>query len=445
MRAWPNIQIMSRTVDSSFRRTGATIGGLLLCLTATYDGIGALPGEFKQTTSSSQSRTGQQDPTDRLAADQAARLEALGYLQGSVEATNPGGVSTYVPEKSFEGFNLYVSGHAPAAILMDMEGNPLHTWHYKFADVWEKYPGKINQQHKFFWRRVHLFENGDLLAIFEGIGMIMLDRNSRLLWKSGLGQHHDIAVDENGDIYVLTRESKIIPRISERKPVIEDSITIMSPTGSPLLSISLIEALERFQDIALYWNRAKQRKGDIFHTNSLEILDGSAAHRNPAFAKGNVLVSMRSLDAVFIVNPITKKVVWGFAEDFVEPHDPQVLPNGNLLVFDNLGGSSKRGRSRMLEYGLPGMNLVWTYEGTSKERFFTKGCGMAQRLPNQNTLITETDYGRAFEVTPEGEIVWQFFNPFRAGPGNSRVASLFALDRISPEYVPWLQIDRPQK
>ena len=439
------IRIMSRTVDSSLRRTGAIIGGLLLCLTATWHVIGAQPGEFKQTTPSSQTRTGQQDQTERLAAEQAARLEALGYLQGSVKATKAGGVSTWVSEKSFEGFNLYVSGHEPSAILMDMEGNTLHTWHYTFADVWEEYPGKKNEQHKFFWRRVHLFENGDLLAIFEGLGMIMLDQNSRLLWKSGLNQHHDIAVDENGDIYVLTRQSKVIPRINERKPVIEDSITIMSPTGRPLLSISLIEALERFPDNALYWNRAKQRKGDIFHTNSLEILDGSAAHKNPAFAKGNLLVSMRSLDAVFIVDPITEQVVWGYRKDFVEPHDPQVLPNGNLLVFDNMGGSSKRGRSRMLEYRLPSMNLVWTYEGTPKARFFTRGCGMAQRLPNQNTLITETDNGRAFEVTPEGEIVWQFFNPFRAGPGNTRVASLFALDRISPEYVPWLKIDRPQK
>ena len=69
---------------------------------------------------------------------------------------------------------------------------------------------------------------------------------------------------------------------------------------------------------------------------------------------------------------------------------------------------------------------------------------MAQRLPNRNTLITETDTGRAFEVTPEGEIVWQFLNPHRTGPDNTYVASLFALDRIAPEDVPWLEIDRSE-
>jgi hypothetical protein len=63
---------------------------------------------------------------------------------------------------------------------------------------------------------------------------------------------------------------------------------------------------------------------------------------------------MRFLDAVFVVDPKTEQVVWGSSADFEKPHDPQVLPNGNLLLFDNLGGSPKRGSSRMLEYRLPG-------------------------------------------------------------------------------------------
>ena len=429
---------MIRTVDHSLHRTGAIIGVLLLFLTAAWHVMGA-------AGTSSQSRAGQNDTTDRLASEQAAQLEALGYVQGSVEATGIGGVSTYDPQKSFEGLNLYLSGHAPSAILMDMEGNPLHMWHYAFEKAWDDYPGPENEDHRFFWRRVHLYGNGDLLAIFEGLGMIKLDRNSNLLWTSGFMQHHDLDVHENGDIYVLTRMGALIPRINKRKPVIEDSITIMGPDGWMKRSFSLIEALERFPEYTTYWNRAKQKRGDIFHTNSLEILDGSAASKNPAFAKGNLLVSMRSLNAIFVVDPNAEQVLWAYSADFEEPHDPQVLPNGNLLLFDNLGGSPKRGRSRMLEYRLPSMDLAWTYEGTPWDHFFTKGCGMAQRLPNQNTLITETDTGRAFEVTPEGEIVWQFSNPHRTGPDNTYVASLFALDRIAREDVPWLKIERPEK
>ena len=197
--------MMTRTVDHSLHRTGAVIGALLLFLIAAWHVMGAQPGDSQQTRSSNQTRTGAKNETDRLASEQAAQLEALGYVQGSVKATGTGGVSTYDPQKSFEGLNLYLSGHAPSAILMDMEGNHLHTWHYPFEKAWNDYPGPENEDHRFFWRRVHLYENGDLLAIFEGLGMIKLDRNSNLLWTSGFMQHHDLDVHENGDIYVLTR------------------------------------------------------------------------------------------------------------------------------------------------------------------------------------------------------------------------------------------------
>lgn len=36
----------------------------------------------------------------------------------------------------------------------------------------------------------------------------------------------------------------------------------------------------------------------------------------------------------------------------------------------------------------------------------------AQRLANGNTLICEGDCGRIFEVTSDGELVWEFVNPY---------------------------------
>src|SRR6059036_3002382 len=39
-----------------------------------------------------------------------------------------------------------------------------------------------------------------------------------------------------------------------------------------------------------------------------------------------------------------------------------------------------------------------------------------QRLPNGNTLITESSFGRLFEVTREGEIVWEYVSPFFGKP-----------------------------
>ena len=134
-----------------------------------------------------------------------------------------------------------------------------------------------------------------------------------------------------------------------------------------------------------------------------------------------------------------RSIVWARRGTFKAQHDPQILDNGRLLIFDNKGGDRKRGLSRVLEYRLPEMALEWSYEGTPKEPFFTLTCGVAARLPNGNTLITETDNGRAFEVTPEKQIVWEFISRHRAGSDGTLVASLFSMERIPRVRVPWLK------
>lgn len=52
---------------------------------------------------------------------------------------------------------------------------------------------------------------------------------------------------------------------------------------------------------------------------------------------------------------------------------------------------------------------AWSYsDGANFFSFFISGC---QRLPNGNTFICSGKQGRLFEVTPQGEIVWEYWNP----------------------------------
>ena len=64
--------------------------------------------------------------------------------------------------------------------------------------------------------------------------------------------------------------------------------------------------------------------------------------------------------------------------------------------------------------------------------------GTTKRLPNGNTLITESNNGRAFEVTPAGEIVWEFFNPYRTGENNELIAALYDVVRLDRNRFEWL-------
>jgi hypothetical protein len=65
---------------------------------------------------------------------------------------------------------------------------------------------------------------------------------------------------------------------------------------------------------------------------------------------------------------------------------------------------------------------------------------IAQRLANGNTLLTESSFGRFFEVTREGEIVWGYVNPFFGrpffgGPAHSQTNQVFRALRYSPEEI----------
>jgi hypothetical protein len=364
--------------------------------------------------------------------ERIAQLEAIGYLSGSVKASALAGVTLHDRERAYRGLNFYTSGHAPEAVLMDMDGNVLHRWRYNFLDLWPDYPKGWMNAGAGFWRRAHLYENGDILAIFEGLGIIKLDKDSNLLWASPVRAHHDLHVTPEGEIYVLSRKGHLIPRIDPEEPVLEDFISILDAEGREKKRISVLESLEssEFRDL---WNTGRTKFGDIFHTNTIELLDGSIAHELPAFAAGNVLTSLLVPDMIAVVDLEQEKVVWALKGSFKKQHDPKILASGRLLLFDNRGPSPPF--SRVLEFDPAHPDTItWEYRGSKENPFSSFNCGAAERLPNGNTLITESDNGRAFEVTPEKETVWEFYNPHRAGDDHELIATLFELVRLPPDF-----------
>jgi hypothetical protein len=383
-------------------------------------------------------RTSQLDST--LTPEQrkrVAELEAVGYAAGSnPSGAGATGVVVHDFARAFQGLNFYVSGHAPEAILMDMAGRVLHRWSYAFGDVWPDHPIHPGVDKVDYWRRAYLFENGDVLAIFDGLGIIKLDKSSRLIWAEAGGQHHDLEVLPNGEIYVLTRAAHLVPRVDPKLPVLEDFVAVLDSNGKLVREISLLECLEnsKFRNI---WTGVRKRDGDLFHTNSLRVLSGELSGQLPEFRKGRVLTSMLWLNAIAVVDLEERKVVWAHRGTYRQQHDPRLLANGALLLFDNKGAGQA---SRVQEYDAATMELKWEYSGSEKSPFFSGTCGVAQRLPNGNTLITESDLGRALEVTPGREIVWEFLSPHRAGEDDSLVATLFDVVRLDPRFpIDWAE------
>lgn len=367
---------------------------------------------------------------DGLSSDELKELVALGYVGATEEATGESGVAIYDVSRAYDGLNLYNSGHSAFAALIDMKGRVLHEWGLPFDTAFPDVtpPPSALGQHS--WRRVHLLPGGDLLAIYEGLGIVRVDRNSNLVWARANGAHHDIHL-EGDRIYVLTRETHLVPEVHSWRNVVEDAITVMTLDGTTIETHSMIDAVLDSQ-FAPLMEAVDDGGGDIFHTNTIEILDGRHAHLSPHFREGNALISMRALNFVGIVDLTQNQVVWGLGAFFAAQHDPTFLDDGRLLLLDN---KSLGRHSRVIEFDALRQEIIWAYNGDEENGFFTSCCGTNQRLPNGNTLITESDGGRAFELTQQLDVVWEFFNPNHGGENGELIGRLFELRRIDPAQI----------
>ncbi len=360
------------------------------------------------------------------------RLESIGYLSGSKTATGIGGVTVHDRTRAGSGYNFFTSGHSPGALLMGMDGSILHEWRCAFLEAFPECGDIISNEQTQHWRRGYLYENGDVLGIFDGVGLVKLDKDSNILWTYDGGAHHDLEVMDDGRIFILTREAHRVPRVDRNSTVLEDFITILNSDGEELDRISILSVFWDSNYDRAFLALKMRRSGDITHTNTLEVLDGSLADRLPAFRKGNALISFRKLHAIAVVDIEARKAVWLMAGPWIGQHQPTVLPNDHILVFDN-GGNT--GISRVLEFDPVTQEEVWRYGGSYEDEFYTKSCGTNALLPNGNILITESDNGRAFEVTRGGEIVWEYRNPARAGSKRQLIATIFEMVRL-PESFP---------
>jgi outer membrane protein assembly factor BamB len=85
-----------------------------------------------------------------------------------------------------------------------------------------------------------------------------------------------------------------------------------------------------------------------------------------------------------------------------------------------------------MEFDPATQQIVWSYAGSSGRPFDSPVRSSQQRLPNGNTLVTESDGGRLFEITAAGEVVWEYVNPVRGGERGELIPIVAWAQRIDP-------------
>ncbi len=297
-------------------------------------------------------------------------------------------VDRYLPERAFNGYTLELYRRR-VPMLIDMTGRVVHLWPRVRAAG-----------------RARLDSRGRLLVIGIDDLVKIYDWEGRLRWyyrleEPGLMPHHDAGWTARGTVLVLAMDRKT--------------------------HADLVREVDRSGRVVWEW-RARDHLGPALSDPEREETDPThinSVHELPPnrwfdsgdrrFRPGNILLSARNLDMVFVVDRDTGRVVWRYRRRLDRQHEAVMIPRGQLgeglIVFFNNGLRNLHGYRRSeIQAVDPSTNrIAWSYRA---QTFYSDVAGSQQPLPNGNLLISSSEGGRVFEVTPDREIVWQWTPPF---------------------------------
>lgn len=342
----------------------------------------------------------------------------------AVESDKEQTVALHNIDMVYPGFTLYPQAGNETVQLINMLGESVHEWKLDVA-------------------RARLLPDCSLLVIhgskwglkrepWRSLRHILrrYSWNGDVLWEY-VGDpeapfHHDIAMLENGNVLALRRanfpdqlRSQVLSAALQDKEIRSDEVLEISPTGKITWNWFFHDHLDinRCGKYRCDYSDVLKKKKDFdwSHLNTLSVLQENklSASGDNRFRAGNILLTARNWSTVLLIDKESKSVVWRYTGDYRggleyghEAHMiDETLPGaGNILLFDN---GVQRGHSVMLEVNPLNNKTVWVFDiGKS---LYSPAAGSLQRLQNGNTLIAEDMSGRVLEVTPEKEIVWEFF------------------------------------
>jgi hypothetical protein len=363
-------------------------------------------------------------------AQPAAGSPAQGGIEPNTIKRRGVGFRGYDPDRAFPGFTLF----APSAntnktvYLIDLQGNVVHSWDMPYPPFY----GYLTDRGTLFCNAKIPNPSFVGRAPYMCGAALEADWKGRVLWEVHHPDHtHDGIRLRNGNVLLICKKplpDAIVRQVRGGRPgteyengkMIGDYLVETTTDGKIVWEWRSWEHLDPVRDgiTAVQDNRVAWSLGNGF----CELPDG------------NIMLSFRNISTVVMIDRRTGEIYWKLgAPPLSGQHAPTILPNGHILLFDN--GPHRLDQpfpfSRVLEIDPATKEIVWKYQEAVVSNFFSPAISNAQRLPNGNTLINEGWFGRFFEATPEGAVVWEYVNPNFGGSPRPQTNQVFRAYRYT--------------
>jgi hypothetical protein len=296
-------------------------------------------------------------------------------------------IRQFDPERSNPGYNL-VFYRRRVPLIIDMNGRVVHSWPEVRATG-----------------RARLNPDGSLAVIGSDNLIKEYSWDGELQWFYQLDDvndlpHHDVIRLQNGNYLILAHNDGIHT----------DYLLEVDRQSRVVWDWYIEEHTKSFPN----WDGEST---DPSHSNSIRELPWNQWYEqgDERFRPGNILVSARNLNTIFIIDRVSGDVVWTCSNGLDGQHEavmigPDQRRSGLIMVFNN-------GFENLFDYRRSSVQIInpitgkveWEYRS---EFFFSLIGGTAQPLYQQNVLITSSHSGRVFEVQPTGRIVWEWTPPY---------------------------------
>ena len=320
------------------------------------------------------------------------------------------GVTVHDVARATPGFTLFWPLGSNTVHLINMKGDMVHEWNMPGV------PGN----------HAYLLPNGNLLAAIrtteqvkglaaKGGHLVEMDWNGNIVWEHvNHLQHHDFRRLANGNTVYLHWElmseerAALVPGgiagSEHEEGIFGDVVREINPAGETVWEWHTATDIE---DMNKYPICPVEPRREWAHANTIFPLEN-----------GDYMISFRQNHLIATIDRNTKRFSWEMCDWILgHQHDVQMLDNGHVLVFANGAHGPYHGPtegSRIFEIDPNKDNeIVWSYEGGPPYTFESSYISGVQRLGTGNTLICEGKWGRLFEVTPAGDIVWNYNSPFK--------------------------------
>jgi hypothetical protein len=304
------------------------------------------------------------------------------------------------------------------AVLMSPDGEVIHTWKFTYdayKDVSiedylheqqdssiEANSDRIRKSTNKFPHGVRLNPDGSLIVATDyGLAARKLGWCGNIQWSLPGDYHHRFGIDDK-----LTN----VWFLRDWQPDEFMLVNIDASSGNIKRTIFMKDIVNANQDIDIFAIRQNDPREewmtDPWHPNDVEPLPASYAAAFEKFNAGDLLISLRSLNLLFVVDPQSLKVKWWRIGLTRRQHDPDWQRDGTITVFDN---NMNREYSRIIKID-PNNNTSKIIYSGKDNNFYSREKGGHEVLPNGNILLTGSYQGRILEVAPGSEVEFEFKN-----------------------------------